>query len=286
MIKSIRFWVAVVLLAVLAGCIMMKYVSHSAQQSAPERSQTPNQSVTVSTTGTVHEDPVHNSEVTGIPEETENDHTEESEYDASVPFITEQKIIEITNKMQEVSLYSTDLIGWIYIADSDIDYPVVKSRDNQYYLYHSPDGRENRAGSIFLSYHCSPDLSDALNIVYGHDMQYGMFTEIREFRQREQFDKHRYGWLFTKEDLYLIDFFALSIVSAYDEIYDFPSDRSKWQECLKANSVNYIEPELKDDDSVVVLSTCAYDFENARALFAGKLIRKQKLNTGTTARSS
>ena len=49
-------------------------------------------------------------------------------------------------------------------------------------------------------------------------------------------------------------------------------DSSEWQETLKANSIYYTEPELNSEDSVVALSTCTYDCENARALFSGKLI--------------
>lgn len=256
----------------------MKYCNNPVQQSASDTSQKSSTSVTTSTTEKVHNNTIQESEVTESTEETENSHNDNSGYDASVPFITEQKIDEITEKMREVSRYSSDLIGWIYIADSDIDYPIVQGKDNQYYLHHAPDGRNNQSGSIFLSYQCTPDFSDALNILYGHDMKYGMFGDIRNFRQREQFDKHHYGWLFTKEDLYRIDFYALSIVSAYDEIYDIPSDSSKWQETLKASSIYYVEPNLKSDDSVVVLSTCAYDFENARALFCGNLIWKQKID--------
>ena len=283
MVKSIRFWAAVVLTAALAFCLIMKYCIHTTKQSAPVPSQTVSSSAPVSaaeTVSAVSDDTVHEKEVTEISEEIENSLPQVSEPDASVPFITDQKVDEITKKMQRAARYSSDLIGWIYIADSDIDYPVVQGTDDQYYLDHAPDGSDNQAGSIFLSYRCAADLSDALNILYGHNMQYGMFGDIRKYRQREEFDRHRYGWLFTKEDLYRVDFFALSVVSAYDELYDIPADSSEWQETLKANSIYYTEPELNSEDSVVALSTCTYDYENARALFAGKLIWTQKIDPG------
>ena len=292
MVKSIRLWVAAALLAALAFCLVMRYGIHTAKQSVSETSQTISSSVQASsaeTVSAVSDNTVREKEVTESPEEKEvtegseekgNSFPQVSEPDASVRFITEQKVNEITEKMQKAARYSSDLIGWIYIADSEIDYPVVQGTDDQYYLHHAPDGNENHAGSIFLSFRCAADFSDALNILYGHDMQSGMFSDIRNLRQREQFDKHRYGWLFTKEDLYRIDFFALSVVSAYDALYDIPADNSRWQETLKANSIYYNEPELNSDDSVLALSTCTYDYENARALFSGKLIWSQKINFG------
>ena len=281
MVKSIRFWVAIALLATLAFCLIMKYCIHTTKQSAPVPSQTISPSVPVSaaeTVSTVSDDTVHEKEVTEISEEKENSYIQVSEPDASVPFITEQKVNEITEKMQKAARYSSDLIGWIYIADSDIDYPIVQGTDDQYYLQHAPDGSNNHSGSIFLSYRCAADFSDALNILYGHDMQSGMFGYIRNLRQQEEFDKHRYGWLFTKEELYRIDFYALSVVSAYDALYDIPADNNQWQETLKANSIYCTEPELNSEDSVLALSTCTYDYENARIVFTGKLIWKQKIN--------
>ena len=281
MVKSIRFWVAIALLATLAFCLIMKYCIHTTKQSAPVPSQTISPSVPASaaeTVSTVSDDTVHEKEVTEISEEKENSYIQVSEPDASVPFITEQKVNEITEKMQKAARYSSDLIGWIYIADSDIDYPIVQGTDDQYYLQHAPDGSNNHSGSIFLSYRCAADFSDALNILYGHDMQSGMFGYIRNLRQQEEFDKHRYGWLFTKEELYRIDFYALSVVSAYDALYDIPADNNQWQETLKANSIYCTEPELNSEDSVLALSTCTYDYENARIVFTGKLIWKQKIN--------
>ena len=281
MVKSIRFWVAIALLATLAFCLIMKYCIHTTKQSAPVPSQTISPSVPASaaeTVSTVSDDTVHEKEVTEISEEKENSYIQVSEPDASVPFITEQKVNEITEKMQKAARYSSDLIGWIYIADSDIDYPIVQGTDDQYYLHHAPDGSNNHSGSIFLSYRCAADFSDALNILYGHDMQSGMFGYIRNLRQQEEFDKHRYGWLFTKEELYRIDFYALSVVSAYDALYDIPADNNQWQETLKANSIYCTEPELNSEDSVLALSTCTYDYENARIVFTGKLIWKQKIN--------
>ena len=296
MVKSVRFWVALVLFVILAGCMITKYCRKSAQKSAVKPAQSDSPVSQASTTDTADEEQTHENfvdestvqesnvtesleNVENVPAEyEENVDTVPPEFDASVPFITEHKVNEITKKLHEVSLRSSDLIGWIYIADSDIDYPIVQGMDNQYYLHHAPDGSYNELGTIFLSYQCSADFSDDLNILYGHNMQYGMFGDIRRFKEQEQYDKHRYGWLFTTENLYRIDFFTLSIVSAYDTIYDIPADRAEWQNSLKANSMYYTETDINDDDAVVALSTCASDFEDARALFAGKLTWIQEIN--------
>ena len=138
MVKSIRFWVAAALLAVLAFCLVMRYGIHTAKQSVSETSQTISSSVQASsaeTVSAVSDNTVCEKEVTESPEEKEvtespeekemtegseekgNSFPQVSEPDASVPFITEQKVNEITEKMQKAACYSSDLIGWIYIAD-------------------------------------------------------------------------------------------------------------------------------------------------------------------------
>ena len=288
MVKTVRFWCALILLVILAGCMIMKYSRKPVQRSASEPIQSDSTVSVTDTTGTVSITDTTNETMSSTSDTTvqETDlsdyaqaaQTESVKPDASVPFITDHQVNAIIQKLHTASLCSDDLIGWIYVADSDIDYPIVQGTDNQYYLHHAPDGSENRRGSIFLSYQCPADFSGALNILYGHNMQYSMFGDIRKFKDRDQFDKHRYGWLFTTENLYRIDFFTLSIVSAYDTIYDIPADRSAWMNTLTENSMYYTETDLNNDDAVVTLSTCATDFEDARALFAGKLTWIQEIN--------
>lgn len=285
MFKSIRFWIAAGLLAVLLGCMILKASGPSPQHPVPE-SAAAVQTTAVTVTTTVQ------TEISAAAETMpENDTTAmsetttvtEPEPDASVPEISERKIAELTAKMQKAAQFAPDLIGWIYMADTDIDYPVVQGTDNQYYLHHAPDGSENILGTIFLSYQCAPDFSDDLNILYGHNMQSGMFGDIRRFKEQDEFASHRYGWLLTKEALFRIDFYALAVISAYDELYDIPADSAAWQEALRARSMHYTETEPAADLPVLALSTCAVDFGDARALFTGRLVRIRGISSADTA---
>lgn len=183
----------------------------------------------------------------------------------------------------ELRQINPDTVGWIEMFGTNINYPVVQGTDNQYYLHHAPDGSENILGTIFLSYQCAPDFSDDLNILYGHNMQSGMFGDIRRFKEQDEFVSHRYGWLLTKEALFRIDFYALAIISAYDELYDIPADSSAWQEALRARSMHYTETEPAADLPVLALSTCAVDFGDARALFTGRLVHIRGISPADTA---
>ena len=68
------------------------------------------------------------------------------------------------------------------------------------------------------------------------------------------------------------DFYALAVVSAFHKAYNILTDNSEWLSYIRDNSVQYTEIEYSDNDRFIALSTCASDFENARALFTGKLV--------------
>ncbi len=285
MVRSIRFWIAVVLVGILLCCIIAKHgrsAQHEQTVSAPVSGSAA--STLITSAATVSPETVRTvtssasaaadaaaTTVTAVT--TFSAEPDEPEFDATVPEISGRKVREITEKLFRAAQYSADLIGWIYLADSEIDYPVVQGNDNQFYLHHAPDGSENELGTIFLHSQCAADFSDRQNILFGHNMASGMFGDIRSFKEREEFDRHRYGWLFTKDTLYRIDFCALVIVSAYDAMYDVPADSTQWLKAMREHSMYYTEPELCGDDTVIALSTCANDFADARALFTGKLVR-------------
>lgn len=287
MLRNARLWILLILVGLLA------WLSFSRHGSSPGySSDTPAESIvlppvstsTVSVTASADDAVSPATAVTSaVPEVTED---EEPVMNASSPFISDSKISEITGKLCILSDICPDLVGWIFMADSQIDYPVVQGYDNQFYLSHAPDGSENQIGSIFLDRCCSKDLSCPQNILYGHNMQSGMFGDIRSFKEREEFDAHRFGWFFTTDTLYRIDFFSLAIVSAYDSVYDIPADCDEWNSSIINNSLYFTDADLSVNDKLISLSTCASDFNDARALFTGKLIRIQDISLQSRGLSS
>ncbi len=267
MLRSARFWIAAVLVVTALICTIKK----PALLPAPSSSNVQHQTVEAPHKGSADQTASETVSVSDTAAVSETTATELKEYAASVPVISEHKKTELVERIDILSEECKDFIGWIYIADSDIDYPIVQGTDNQYYLHHAPDGSENESGSIFLDYQCACDFSDKQNILYGHNMQSGMFGDIRSFKEREKYDSHRYGWIFMNGCRYRIVFYALAIVNAYDPMFDIPTDGAKWQKWIKDNSMYYTEGIVSDDDVCVALYTCASDFENARALFVGKL---------------
>ena len=169
-----------------------------------------------------------------------------------------------------------DCVGWIYIPETVINYPVVQGSDNSYYLKHLFNGKWNSSGCIFLDTRVSIDMSDRHSIIYGHHMKDGtMFSGLTKYKKQEYFEIHSTGLYITPQATYRIDFFA-GYVAGVDEAawkVEFQSDEEfeAWINEIKEKS--WIESPLSPavTDIVLTLSTCSYEFENARFVLHGVL---------------
>lgn len=166
-----------------------------------------------------------------------------------------------------------DAIGWLYIPDSAINYPIMQGVDNDFYLHHAYDGGSLKSGSIFLDYRCENRFMNPVNIVYGHNMRNGsMFAGLLKFADSAYFDCHRYGWIATPETVYRIDFFSCAKSDMNDELYDGSMPVSQWIPHIADRSTLFRDADFSEDDRFISLSTCSYEFQNARTILTGKLV--------------
>ena len=166
-----------------------------------------------------------------------------------------------------------DSLGWLYIPDTVISYPIMQSNDNEFYLSHACNGRSLKAGSVFLDYRCENRLMNPINILYGHNMRNGsMFAQVTSYTNDSFFEAHRYGWLATPDTVYRIDFFSCAIADSSDSLYDGRTPIAEWIPHISEKSVVIREMTFSDEDRFISLSTCSYEFRNARTVLTGKLV--------------
>ena len=166
-----------------------------------------------------------------------------------------------------------DTLGWLYIPDTVISYPVMQANDNDYYLSRAYDGSQLQAGSLFLDCRCESRFMNPINIVYGHNMKNGsMFAQVTNFKNDSYFESHKYGWLATPETVYRIDFFSCAVADWHDSLYEGDTPVAEWVPHIYDKSVVGREITYSDDDRFVSLSTCSYEFQNARTILTGKLV--------------
>lgn len=168
------------------------------------------------------------------------------------------------------------VVGWIYLPDTPINYPIVCGADNNQYLRHLPNGSYNDAGSIFLDYRCGKVGKTRNTVIYGHNMNNGtMFSTLTEYKHQGYFDDNPYIYLLTPEGNYRIEFYAGAVVDISSNIYSALPDDDTFKEVLeevKNKSTFASDVRVGLSDNIVTLSTCSYEFENARFVMVGKLI--------------
>lgn len=109
-----------------------------------------------------------------------------------------------------------EIVGWIYVPGTQIDYPICLGSDNNYYLTHSFRRSQNALGAIFAPAETSDDLGDAHTILYGHNMRSGkMFGELSNYESSEFRDRYPYVYIYTPDQSY-----TCTVYAAYRTRYD------------------------------------------------------------------
>lgn len=170
-----------------------------------------------------------------------------------------------------------DIVGWLYCEGTNINYPVVQGEDNDHYLHHAYDGKESRAGALFVDAENRPQFADSNTIIYGHHMKNGsMFAHLADFADQEYFDTHSVMWLLTPEQTYKVELLGGYLTTAGSDSYTiFTGECEEFNDYLEralAASDVQAEAETPPDGRYVMFSTCEYDFKDARYVLHGRLL--------------
>ncbi len=212
--------------------------------------------------------------------------------------VTEEDIAnvepEILDKYKPFVAMNSDMVGWISIPDTAVNYPVVQTYDNEYYERKGFDGEYDYYGVPFLDYECRIDLdpereSDNM-IVYGHNIGNDglMFNPISKYKQLDFYKQHpvvRFDSIY-REQQYKI--FAVMIVNAnpeqdngtvfrYNEDIDFIRDEdfNAYIDEIRKRSMWDIDVDVTPDDNLLMISTCCYDFRpGARCVVVARALRE------------
>lgn len=192
-------------------------------------------------------------------------------YEAYIP--TEKH----TKSFEELQKINPDVIGWIRVNDTNINYPLLQAEDDDTYMNTDAEGKYSLSGAIFL--HCAnkPDFSDFNSIIFGHHMEKEkMFGDIGNFTDKKYFDKHPYGNLFFNGKNHGIEFYALMQVDAYSEtIFNVCPDtveaKRAYLQKITDNALYKRNLNITEDDHLVLLTTCTSDMTNGRNVLVGRL---------------
>lgn len=179
--------------------------------------------------------------------------------------------------LEELMAINEDVVGWLTIDGTNIDYPVVQGEDDMEYVNKNVYGEFALSGAIFLSCVNSPDFSDSYNIVYGHHMANGaMFGDVVDFTEKETFEAHPAGELYLPEETFKIELFACVEADAYDsKIYNVTAlTKEERLAYIESIAARYRDVNMTDEDPIIALSTCAEGVTNGRVLLFGRLVKE------------
>lgn len=174
-----------------------------------------------------------------------------------------------------------DVQGWLYQKDTVINYPVVQGTDNDTYLHTRFDKQWSGGGTLFVDCRMEKDFKGFNSIIYGHHMKDGsMFRSIRGYTKEDgYYDKHKTLELATPHGNYHLVVFSAFITKATDEdTYKMTYDEAEKQAYIDRAWERSELPITRDsvdvtkNDRLVTLSTCAYDYEEARYIVMCKMV--------------
>lgn len=197
-----------------------------------------------------------------------------------VPEVKEEEEIPLPEERPQVDFealrqINPDIVGWLTIEGTRIHYPVVQGEDNNFYLNHQFDGSYNGAGCLFLDAENDADFQGSHQIVYGHYMKnQSMFYDLGSYKRQDFFDAHPTGWLITPSETYRLRFFAGYVSNTEGDAWktEFSEEEfGQWLERRREKSVFSSDTVPAPDSRVLTLSTCSYEFEDARFVLHGIL---------------
>lgn len=164
---------------------------------------------------------------------------------------------------------------WINIPNTVIDYPVVQSEDNTFYLENNFYREKDISGAIFIDY--NNDIIDDKNLIlYGHNMRNGsMFADINKFKEKNFFDNGKIKIIKEGKE-YFYEVFSIFIENSSNvnlkSNFINDDDFYEYIDILKNKSLYKKESIESNISNIITLYTCSYEFDEARTIVCASLI--------------
>jgi len=166
-------------------------------------------------------------------------------------------------------------VGWITIEDTKIDYPVVQTEDNLYYLNRNILKHYSNRGAIFADFRNFCDGSDKNLIIYGHNMFDGsMFGRLYKFKSPAYYKNHPYITLNLKGEYSRWEIFAVYITNDDPVRISFSSDHDflEYIKIIQKDQIYDTDVTINADDAILTISTCTNVENDGRLILHAKRI--------------
>lgn len=201
--------------------------------------------------------------------------------------IVEDNTKEESDSENSIDLYNlylinNDVVGWIRIEGTNINYPVMQN--SEYYLRRNIYKEYSTYGTPFLADYCNINLSDNL-IIYGHHIKSGMmFADLDKYKSYDYYLNHKTIKLYKlqgtetiEEEYKIISCFKTTVNKGGFKYYNFfnatsEADYNSFLEQCRELSFYNTKDTAKYRDKLITLSTCEYSLNNGRMVVVAKKI--------------
>lgn len=181
-------------------------------------------------------------------------------YDADSSKSIDERFLALQKK-------NPDIIGWIHVFDTHINYPMLQGKTNQTYINLDPLRKFSLSGSIFLDSYTSKDFSEFSNVIYGHHMdQEKMFGDLDLYAKESYAKAHDKGNLYYEGAFHGFDVVSFVETNAYDSVIysHYRADSTNKQKLIDYihEKGQYQLREISTNDRLALFSTCADGTDN------------------------
>ncbi|MBR6391600.1 MAG: class B sortase [Lachnospiraceae bacterium] len=201
----------------------------------------------------------------------------------------DEKMPPILDEYKNVYIKNKSVIGWLTIDGTNIDYPVMQTVNNDYYLNHNFEGKEDNNGSIFMDCNCDAVFRTTNMIIYGHHMKSGkMFGNLKKYESEDYCKEHnliKFDTIYEKGLYEVMYVFRDTIKDAgnvgfkYYQFFDAASEEE-----FDSNMQAMAEMSLYDTgvtahygDELLTLSTCNGSTSTARFVVVARRVPKDQV---------
>lgn len=206
----------------------------------------------------------------------------------------------LTKNWAELKKINPDIVGWVTVDNTRIDYPVLENKNDtssfQQYLYHDYKKRYNIYGSIFLDYRCKESVNSKSVVLHGHHMNDGsMFANLLNYGGARKdgyvadldfYKKAPTITLFTPESTSTYKIFSVfktNVLKSHGPFFNymqssFNSDAEfmNFVYNLKVRSLINVPIDINENDQLINLSTCSYEYDDFRTVIVGRKVREDE----------
>lgn len=188
---------------------------------------------------------------------------------------------EREKKYKKYKKINSDTIGWIYVQNTVIDYPVVYSNDNNYYLTHDVNKKSTKAGAIFMDYRNINKNNQRNIVLYGHNMNNGsMFNALNSYKVEQFFTENNLITFYFGKEKRQYEVYASFVADVELPLVqvEFKSDQIFLNYIQNMQSMSYFETKPKTildiEDEILTLMTCTYEYDDMRYIVQARRVDK------------